>query len=76
MLNMGSMFLIECVFLVMLVIVPTLKWLCIRQSTRIENYLKKVKLFNSFARFYLESMLEISISAIMTFKLMKGDTWK
>ena len=76
MLNMGSMFLIECVFLVMLVIVPTLKWLCIRQSTRIENYLKKVKVFNSFARFYLESMLEISISAIMTFMLMKGDTWK
>ena len=73
---MGSMFLIECVFLVMLVIVPTLKWLCIRQSTRIENYLKKVKLFNSFARFYLESMLEISISAIMTFMLMKSDTWK
>jgi hypothetical protein len=73
---MGEMFLVELIYLCLTGLVPLAKWLCIRQSDRIENYLKSVKLFNSFLRFYLESMLEISICTIMTFRLMTASTWK
>ena len=73
---MGEMFLVELIYLCLIGLVPLAKWLCIRQSDRIENYLKSVNLFNSFLRFYLESMLEISVCTFMTFKMMTASTWK
>jgi hypothetical protein len=73
---MGDMFLVELIYLCLIGLLPLAKWLCIRQSDRIENYLKSVKLFNGFARFYLESMLEICICTLMTIRLMTASTWK
>jgi hypothetical protein len=67
---MGDLFVMEVIYIVISGLLPLLTWLLDRQSPRIERYLKSVKLFNNFARFYFESQLEICICVLLNFRLM------
>ena len=74
-LNMGMMFLMEVLYMLLTVLLPLSRWLIAGKNARIESYLKSVNLFNNFVRFYLESQLDICICTLLTLRMMSKNVW-